>query len=99
MMEGGEVDLVTTVPLDSLATLATNPDYVVSYEPSLFNYTAFFNTLKKPLDNVKVRQALSYAIPIRGYHQDWRKWTWHPSHGTVPAGVFPYSVECQAIYL
>ena len=95
MMEGGEVDLVTTVPLDSLATLATNPDYVVSYEPSLFNYTAFFNTLKKPLDNVKVRQALSYAIPYEDIIKIGANGLGTLSHGTVPAGVFPYSADIK----
>jgi peptide/nickel transport system substrate-binding protein len=93
MLEGGEVDIVTSVPLDSLATLATNPDYVVSYEPSLFNYTAFFNTLKAPLDNVKVRQALSYAIPYEDIIKIGANGLGTQSHGTVPAGVFPYSAD------
>ena len=95
MMEGGEVDIVTTVPLDSLATLATNPDYVVTYEPSLFNYTAFFNTMKKPLDDVKVRQALSYAMPYEDIINIGATGLGTQSHGTVPAGVFPYSADVK----
>ena len=95
MMEGGEVDLVTGVPVDSYAALATNPDYVVTYEPSLFNYTAFYNTLKKPLDNVKVRQALSYAIPYDDIIKIGATGLGTQSHGTVPAGVFPYSADVK----
>ncbi len=95
MLEGGEVDIVTTVPLDSLPTLATNPDYVVSYEPSLFNYTAFFNTLKAPLDDVKVRQALSYAIPYEDIIKIGANTLGTQSHGTVPMGVFPYSADVK----
>jgi peptide/nickel transport system substrate-binding protein len=95
MMEGGEVDLVTSVPLDSLATLATNPDYVVTYEPSLFNYTAFFNTMKAPLDDVKVRQALSYAIPYEDIIKIGANGLGTQSFGTVPAGVFPYSADVK----
>jgi peptide/nickel transport system substrate-binding protein len=95
MMEGGEVDLVSSVPLDSLATLATNPDYVVTYEPSLFNYTAFFNTLKPPLDDVKVRQALSYAIPYDDIIKIGANGLGTQSHGIVPAGVFPYSADVK----
>ncbi len=95
MLEGGEVDLVTNVPLDSLATLATNPAYVVSYEPSLFNYTAFFNTAKKPLDDVKVRQALSYAIPYEDIIKIGANGLGTQSHGPVPAGVFPYSADVK----
>jgi peptide/nickel transport system substrate-binding protein len=95
MLEGGEVDLVTSVPMDSYATLATNPSYAVSYEPSLFNYTAFFNTLRKPLDNVKVRQALSYAIPYADIIKIGANGLGTQSHGTVPAGVFPYSADVK----
>jgi peptide/nickel transport system substrate-binding protein len=95
MLEGGEVDIVTSVPADSYATLATNPAYVVSYEPSLFNYTAFFNTLKAPLDNPKVRQALSYAIPYDDIIKIGATGLGTQSHGTVPAGVFPYSADVK----
>jgi peptide/nickel transport system substrate-binding protein len=95
MLEGGEVDLVTSVPLDSLATLATNPDYVVTYEPSLFNYTAFFNTLRPPLDDVKVRQALSYAMPYEDIIKIGANGLGTQSHGTAPAGVFPYSADVK----
>lgn len=95
MLEGGEVDLVTSVPIDSYATFETNPDYKVSYEPSLFNYTAFFNTTKAPLDDVKVRQALSYAIPYEDIIKIGANNLGTQSHGTVPAGVFPYSADVK----
>jgi peptide/nickel transport system substrate-binding protein len=61
----------------------------------LFNYTAFFNTLKKPLDNVKVRQALSYAMPYEDIIKIGATGLGTPSHGTVPAGVFPYSADVK----
>lgn len=95
MMEGGEVDLVTSVPIDAYKTFETNPDYKVSYEPSLFNYTAFFNTMKKPLDDVKVRQALSYAIPYQDIINIGANGLGTQSHGTAPAGVFPYSADVK----
>jgi peptide/nickel transport system substrate-binding protein len=93
MLESGEVDIVTTIPIDALKDFETNPDYTVSYEPSLFNYTAFFNTLKKPLDDAKVRQALSYAIPYKDIIKIGANTLGTQSHGTVPAGVFPYSAD------
>jgi peptide/nickel transport system substrate-binding protein len=95
MMEGGEVNIVTSIPIDAYTTFATNPDYTVAYEPSLFNYTAFFNTLKKPLDDVKVRQALSYAIPYDDIIKVGANGLGTQSHGTVPAGVFPYSADVK----
>jgi peptide/nickel transport system substrate-binding protein len=95
MMEGGEVNIVTSIPIDAYTTFATNPDYTVAYEPSLFNYTAFFNTLKKPLDDAKVRQALSYAIPYDDIIKVGANGLGTQSHGTVPAGVFPYSADVK----
>ncbi len=95
MMESGDADIVTTIPLDSLKTFEGNPDYQVSYEPALFNYTAFFNTMKPPLDDVKVRQALSYAIPYDDIIKIGASGLGTQSHGTVPAGVFPYSADVK----
>jgi peptide/nickel transport system substrate-binding protein len=95
MMEGGETDIVTSIPLDAIKTFEGNPDYVITYEPSLFNYTAFFNTMKAPLDDVKVRQALSYAIPYEDIIKIGANNLGTQSHGTVPAGVFPYSEDVK----
>jgi len=61
----------------------------------LFNYTAFYNTLKKPLDDVKVRQALSYAMPYEDIINIGATGLGTQSHGTVPAGVFPYSADVK----
>ena len=61
----------------------------------MFNYTAFFNTLKEPLDDVKVRQALSYAIPYEDIIAIGANGRGTQSRGTVPAGVFPYSEDVK----
>ena len=95
MLDGGETDIVTSIPADSYATFAANPDYTVSTEPALFNYTAFFNTLKAPLDDAKVRQALSYAIPYEDIISIGASGRGTQSHGTAPNGVFPYSTDVK----
>src|SRR6185436_7246697 len=85
----------TSIPGDSYASFASNSDYTVTFEPSLFNYTAFFNTLKAPLDDVKVRQALSYAIPYEDIIKIGASGRGTQSHGTAPNGVFPYSTDVK----
>jgi peptide/nickel transport system substrate-binding protein len=95
MLEGGEVDIVTTIPADAYETFAANPDYTVSTEPALFNYTAFFNTLKEPLNDVKVRQALSYAMPYEDIIKIGANGRGTQSHGAAPNGVFPYSEDVK----
>jgi peptide/nickel transport system substrate-binding protein len=95
MLEGGEADIVTTVPADSLDSFKSNPDYTVSIEPSSFNYTAFFNTMRPPLDNVKVRQALAYAMPYQDIINIGANGLGAQSYGAAPAGIFPHSEEVK----
>jgi peptide/nickel transport system substrate-binding protein len=51
----------------------------------------FFNTLRPPLDNKLVRQALSYAIPYDDIIAIGAQGYGTQSRGPVPAGVWPYS--------
>ena len=95
MMESGDADIVTSIPGDSYASFENNPDYSVTTEPALFNYTAFFNTLRPPLDDPKVRQALSYAIPYEDIINIGASGRGTQSHGTAPNGVFPYSTDVK----
>ncbi|MBI5839669.1 MAG: ABC transporter substrate-binding protein [Chloroflexi bacterium] len=90
MLEGGEVDLATALPVENLDTFKNDPGYSVHEEPSFFNYVGFFNTLRVPLDDVKVRQALSYAIPYDDIIAIGAKGLGTQSFGPVPAGVFPW---------
>jgi peptide/nickel transport system substrate-binding protein len=91
LLEGGEIDLASTVPYDNINTFKTNPDYTVYEEKSFFNYVGFFNTLRPPLDNPLVRQALSYAIPYQDIITIAFSGLGTQSRGPVPEGVWPWS--------
>jgi peptide/nickel transport system substrate-binding protein len=91
LLEGGEVDLASLIPLENLDTFKTNPDYTVYEEKSFFNYIGFFNTLRPPLDNPLVRQALSYAIPYQDIIDIAFTGLGTQSRGPVPEGVWPWS--------
>ncbi|MDX1378308.1 MAG: ABC transporter substrate-binding protein, partial [Anaerolineales bacterium] len=93
MLEGGDVDLVTRIPSENYASFRDNPDYTFYEEPSFFNYVGYFNTLRPPLDNTKVRQALSYAIPYQDIINIAADGLGTQSRGPVPAGVWPWSPE------
>jgi peptide/nickel transport system substrate-binding protein len=95
MMESGDADIVTSIPGDSYASFEGNSDYTITTEPALFNYTAFFNTMKPPLDDPKVRQALSYAFPYEDIINIGASGRGTQSHGTAPNGVFPYSTDVK----
>jgi len=90
MLEGGEVDLAERLPNENLDTFRNDPNYTVFEEPSFFNYVGIFNTLRAPLDDVKVRQALSYAIPYQDIIAIGASGLGTQSFGPVPAGVYPW---------
>jgi peptide/nickel transport system substrate-binding protein len=91
LLEGGEVDLASLIPTENLESFKSNPDYTVYEEKSFFNYVGFFNTLKPPLDNPLVRQALSYAIPYQDIISISVSGLGTQSRGPVPEGVWPWS--------
>jgi peptide/nickel transport system substrate-binding protein len=92
-LDGGDVDIAFSVPLENIDSYRSNADFTVLEEPSFFNYVGLFNTGKAPLDDVKVRQALSYAIPYEDIIQAGAQGFGTQSHGPVPAGVFPYDAS------
>lgn len=93
MLEGGEVDLVTRIPTENYDMFRDMAGYEVVVEPSFFNYVGFFNTLRPPLDNALVRQALSYAIPYDDIIAISVQGRGTQSRGPVPAGVWPWSAD------
>lgn len=93
MLDGGQVELALSLPLENVASYKDKPDFTFIDEPSFFNYVGFFNTARKPFDNVKVRQALSYAIPYADIITVGAQGYGTQSRGPVPEGVFPWSAD------
>ncbi|MCC6943716.1 MAG: ABC transporter substrate-binding protein [Thermomicrobiales bacterium] len=60
--QGGDLDIATSVPFNQLDGLKANPDVqIVSDSAARFDQI-LFNTRVAPLDDIKVRQAINYAI-------------------------------------
>lgn len=93
MIEKGEAAITSELPYSDVNALKENKDVVVSIEPSLQNLWGMLNTQKPPLDNILVRQALSYAFPYQqvidyamgGYAVQ--------SYGVVPTGMWGFSED------
>lgn len=87
-IESGETDWTYQLPTENLASLGNNPDVKVLVNPAFQNLVGLFNNKKPPLDNSKVRQALSYSFPyevfintaIGGYATQAR--------GVIPTGMY-----------
>jgi peptide/nickel transport system substrate-binding protein len=93
MLEGGEVDFTYQVARDSVSALKQNTDLTVHEVPSQIQYNVVFNTLRAPLNNVKVRQALAYAIPYDDVITVGVNGFANKSSGMVPKGLFPYNPD------
>lgn len=93
MLTSGEVDLATNLPLENIDTVAADLGSTVKTANSPFNFLAFFNTTKAPLDDPKVRQALSYAVPYEDIIEVGGAGYGTQSRGPVPKGIFPYSED------
>ncbi|MGX5696781.1 ABC transporter substrate-binding protein [Agromyces soli] len=93
MLTSGEVDLATNLPLENVDTVAADLGTEVRTANSPFNFVGFFNTTRPPLDDPKVRQALSYAIPYEDVIEVGGAGYGTQAHGPVPKGIFPYSED------
>ena len=65
-----DVDLYYDAPEVQYATLSKIPGYIVTHVPSMTYEHIRFNTAQPPLDDVRVRQALAYAIDWQALAKD-----------------------------
>jgi peptide/nickel transport system substrate-binding protein len=93
MITGGEADIATSLPLENIGQLRSDPKLTVTDCKTASNYVGFFNTAKKPLDDPRVRQALSYAIPYDDIIAVGAQGYGTQARGPVPDGIFPYSAN------
>ncbi|WP_042337409.1 glutathione ABC transporter substrate-binding protein GsiB [Paraburkholderia ferrariae] len=92
LMRTGEADFAFRIPFEQAAALQSSPKVEVVAIPSIIQRYVSLNMSKKPFDDLRVREALNYAInkdalakvAFAGYAI--------PSDGVLPQGV-DYSVK------
>ncbi|MGH3239074.1 MAG: ABC transporter substrate-binding protein [Spirillospora sp.] len=89
-VRSGQVDLASALPLENIGQFAGNKRFAVTECATLQSYLAFFNTTRPPLDDPKVRRALSYAIPYDDVLKVGAEGHGTLARGPVPASVFPH---------
>jgi peptide/nickel transport system substrate-binding protein len=65
LLQNGAVDIAFGLPLKDIAKAKTNPGIKIVNEPSRNIVFLGMNSKTKPFDNVKVRQAINYAVPYK----------------------------------
>lgn len=87
MLQTGEADFAFPVPYEQAGLLGKNSKLDLVAAPSILHRYISFNVTQKPFDNLKVRQAINYAInkealikvAFAGYAV--------PSEGPLPQGI------------
>lgn len=65
-VEAGTADIAVRVPPAEAARIDANPNVSIVTTPGLRTIYIFFNVTKEPFDDVRVRQALNYAVDVEG---------------------------------
>lgn len=62
MLESGDADLIVNIPPEEIPRLKKDPRFVVESSPTARALYLVINVKKKPFDDIRVRQALNYAV-------------------------------------
>ncbi len=89
-LEKGDLDLVEDLPSDQLASLQGVSGVKVVDEPGFLVTYLYLNNTHKPLDNVKVRQAISYAMDYKGIIDGVLHGEARQMRGPVPYGMWSH---------
>lgn len=92
-VEGGAAHFTYEVPPDNLDALRSNPALSVYTNPSFQQLLGLLNTKKAPLNDPRVRQALSYSFPYDTVINDLMNGDATPAHGPIPDGMWGHSEE------
>ena len=84
--ESGEIDYLEHIPTDQIPTLQeSHEDFEI--QPYLGTYFYVFNTTKEPVNDPKVRKALTLAIDRQAIVDVVTKGGQKPASGFVPSGM------------
>jgi glutathione transport system substrate-binding protein len=92
LMQTGEAHFTFPVPYELAEVLKAKPDLDVVAAPSIVLRYLSMNTQQKPFDNVKVRQAIAYAINKEALAKVAFNGYATPAMGVAPQGV-EYAVK------
>ncbi|MEZ4845556.1 MAG: peptide ABC transporter substrate-binding protein [Bdellovibrionota bacterium] len=85
-----------SIPSDQIESLKKYKDF--KFDPMLATYFYFFNTKKKPLDDPRVRLAMSLAIDRKSIVDNVVRQNQKPSRDLVPYGIEDYKEPESEIY-
>jgi peptide/nickel transport system substrate-binding protein len=88
MLRSGEADFAWNIPYENLAALGEVEGVTVDITPSFMNLIFLLNHVKPPVDDVLVRQALSYSFPYEAVAENLYAGMGTQAVGPIPAGMW-----------
>ncbi|MGQ0568884.1 MAG: ABC transporter substrate-binding protein [Armatimonadota bacterium] len=94
-LETGELDFVTTISPQEARRLGSHPNLVAYNLPRARIQGLYPNVTKKPWSDVRVRQAMAYAIDKQAIVNTFLAGFARVADSPLPPGVFPYKAQAQ----
>ncbi len=96
MLQTGEADMIKPVPFEQVKVLEGKKDIDIIVSPSIFHRFMSMNTLQKPFDNPKVREALNLAINKEALAKVAYNGYAEPTSNYAPKGI-DFAIELDPI--
>lgn len=91
LVETGEAHVAVRVPPQDVARIDANPDVTVENVSGLRTIYIYFNHLMEPFDDVRVRQAINYAVDKEEIAEFVFGGAVRPSDAPIAPAIFGYS--------
>jgi len=88
MLQTGEADFIYPVPTEQIPVIDGKDGIVVENNPSIVARYMTMNTSKKPFDDVRVRQAINYAIDKEAFLK-----VVYRGYGSVMDSIIPANLQ------
>jgi peptide/nickel transport system substrate-binding protein len=91
----GEVDMIVVVPPDSVQAIQNEEDLTYEQGPSLHYWFIQLNTTEPPFDDVRVRQAVNYAVDKVGLTRDVLQGSAEPATQPMPSANWSFNPDIE----
>jgi peptide/nickel transport system substrate-binding protein len=94
-LESGGVNFIVNIPPDDLGRLREDDRFTVVEQPGMHTWWVAFNQSKPPFNDVKVRQAMNYAVNKQAIVDNLLQGTGALAINPLPPVVWSYTDEIQ----
>jgi peptide/nickel transport system substrate-binding protein len=94
-LEAGTVNFIVNIPPDDLARLKQDTRFTVVEQPGMHTWWVAFNHTRTPFNDVRVRQAMNYAVNKQAIVDNILKGTGTLAINPLPPVVWSYTEDIQ----